>query len=296
MRAAYVGVMGLAMLVWGCSDGDTSGRGRVRVLLSAEETITNGLDTGSDPENTEDYPVRYTKYLATVGNLVLRRGAAGEARIAGPFVVDMTEVGEAGIELGVLSDLAAGEWPEFGFETPAAAAGATALGSVSEGDLATMTELGITYWIEGVVERSAAEGGPVEFVVQAAVPTLYTDCEYDGEPGVSVVASGTAAATVTLHGDHMFFNAFPTGSEGAIVRRAGWLVEADLDGNGKVEVAELAQADATDLFTRAKGYSLDGAPIPVETALDFVRAQLATQGHYKGEGECIWEFEGVRGE
>lgn len=287
--------LGLPVALAGaCGDsGVGKGKGTLRVLLEAEETITEGLSVGNDPEDSGDYAVRFTKYLVTIGHVRLARsGARDERELAGPFVADMTKVGEAGVELGVFKDLRAGEWASFGFETPMANNGAKALKGVSASDLEEMIEHGYTYWIEGIVERSEAEGGPLTFVVQTDAVTAYRNCEYEGEPGVTVVADGTATATITLHGDHLFFNTFPTGSEGTIRRMAGWLVKADLNGDGKVTTDELAEADATDLFPRSSGYSLDGAPIPIETGLDFVRAQLATQGHYRGEGECIWEFEG----
>ena len=55
---------------------------------------------------------------------------------------------------------------------------------------------------------------------------------------------------------------------------------------------DLAQIDASVLFTSELGYSLN-VPFegfPIETALDFVRAQLATQGHLNGEGTCSQRF------
>jgi hypothetical protein len=299
MQRNLIFVMGLSALTFSACGDDTStgGQGKVRVLLTAEETITEGLDQGSDVENTRDYSVRFSKYLATIGNVRMARASgADEVTLAQQFVADMTQLGQAGIELGVFEALDAGEWARFGFETPAAKSGAKALAGVSADDLEKMVDNGWTYWIEGVVERDAASGGPVEFVVQAEVATTFSECELDGEPGVTVVADGTATATITLHGDHLFFNAFPTGTEGTIERLAGWVIAADADGDGQVSTADLAALDATDVFKRDLGYSLDGAPIAIESALDFARAQLATQGHYKGEGECVWEFEGVEAE
>lgn len=291
----YAGAVSIAAFSAGCgSESDGGGTGSVRVLLTAEETITDGLDKGTDVENTQDYNVRYSKFLATVGNVKL--GASNGQRAASideVYVVDMKQVGEAGIELGLVDELQAGEWDKFGFETPLAAAGAKAGKGVSSEDLAKMIDQGWTYWIEGVVE---GDQGDVQFVIQTDTPTLFTDCEYEGEPGVTVVEDGTATATITLHGDHIFFNAFPTGTEGSIKRLSGWVIDADQDGDGLVVTDDLLAVDATEVFTTARGYSLDGAPIPIANALDYVRAQLATQGHYKGEGECIWEFEGVTGD
>jgi hypothetical protein len=236
--------------------------------------------------------VRFTKFLATVGRVAMARSRDHRtASLDDVFVVDMTQVGSDGVELGVIDDLRAGEWDKFGFETPRADASTQRFDGVSEEDFVEMLRAGYTYWIEGRVERAAAQGGPVTFVIRTAVPTVFRDCERDGEPGVSVTADGTATATITLHGDHMFFNAFLTGSEANIERLAGYIVQADGDGDGHVDERELEQLDATTAFTRARGYSLDGAPILIDDALDFVRAQLATQGHYQGEGECIFALE-----
>ena len=35
-------------------------------------------------------------------------------------------------------------------------------------------------------------------------------------------------------------------------------------------------------------YVLSGSPLEINNAWDFVRAQLGTQGHIFGEGECEW--------
>jgi hypothetical protein len=277
----------------GCEVEGPRGHGKLRIELSAEETITDGLALGSENEDARDYAVHFTKYLATLGNVRVARDDGHEARLPGVFVADMVQVGEAGVELGELTDLRAGQWPEFGFETPVAKLGAKALAGVSKEDLALMIERGLTYWIEGVVERSDEQGGPVSFVVQTAVPTVFSRCEHDGEFGVAIVADGTSTATITLHGDHMFFNRFPTGAESDMLRLAGWVVAADTDGDGKVRTEDLAALDPTVVFTRALGYSLGGASHPIQNALDFVRLQLATQGHFAGEGECISDFRGT---
>jgi hypothetical protein len=80
-----------------------------------------------------------------------------------------------------------------------------------------------------------------------------------------------------------------------LVRLSGWLVAADQDGDGKVRTEDLAALDPTVVFTRALGDSLGEASYPIQSALDFVRLQLATQGHYAGEGECSAELQGTLG-
>lgn len=286
----------LALCALGCGgcgeDPATHGSGSVRVRLEAEATITERFT------QTEDYPVSFTKYLVAVGHLELGR-ARGGARFEDDrvFLADLKRVGTQGVELTVFDDVPAGQWDLFSYETPAATAEAEALVGVDPGDAARMIEEGWTYWIEGVVERPEAEGGPVQFVLQAEVDTRYAHCELDGEPGVPVTADRTATAAITLHGDHLWFTAFPQGTEARVPRRSGWLVRADLDGDGVTTTEELAQADSTMLFPSSQGYDLGGFGdgFPIVTGLDFARAQLATQGHYRGEGHCTWNFAGVEG-
>ncbi len=289
MNKLNVSILGFAAALASCDDGGAAGQGRVRILLSAEDSITEGLRQGPAVEDTRDFAVRFSKYLVTVGRVTMGRSRDKRtAELDQVFVVDATQVGSEGLELGVIDDLRAGEWDKFGFETPRAGEDAQRMAGVSEQDFSEMVREGYTYWIEGEVERPEAQGGPVTFAIKAAVPTRYSDCEHDGEPGVSVVADGSESATITLHGDHIFFNTFLTGSEANIERLAGYLVEADRDGDGHVDERELMALDATRAFTRTRGYSLDGAPVLVDNGFDFVRAQLATQGHYQGEGECIF--------
>ena len=295
MNSKYVAAICSSSWILGlsaCSNEVGGGKGDLSVLLASEETITNGLAVGTGEEDSQDYAVRFTKYLVAIGRVHVAK-ANGADRVADDtvYVANMQGVSESGLELVTFEDLSAGQWPEFGFATPVPTAGAMSLAGTSEADAAQMIERGWTYWIEGVVERPEAEGGPVQFVLQTPVSTEYYDCAVDNQPGVAVT-NGPSTATITLHGDHIFFNAFPGGNEGVIQRRAGWLVEADVDGDGRVVTEDLAKIDASTLFTSEKGYSLNVPfpDFPINTALDFVRAQLATQGHLNGEGGCDQTF------
>lgn len=277
---------GLLLLGCGEADGET---GNLRVQLVADRSVVDGLSRSQ----TADYAVQYTKYLVAVGDVhVARTNGVDEVADGAVYIADLRRVGSEGIELTTFKGLATGQWAEVGYRTPAATSTAQALPGVSAEDRAEMIEHGYTYWIEGVVERPEAEGGPVSFVIQTDVDTTFRDCEVNGEPGVAI-GEGTSTLGLTLHGDHLFFNAFPSASEASIMRSARFLVDADRDNDGKVSTAELAEIDSAELFTSARGYDLSGSPIVIETALDFVRAQLAGQGHINGEGGCVPEFEGV---
>ncbi len=67
-----------------------------------------------------------------------------------------------------------------------------------------------------------------------------------------------------------------------------WIADSDTNQDGTVTQAELVAIDAAELFTSARMYSLAGAPMVIADAWDFVIAQVTTQGHFQGEGECQW--------
>jgi hypothetical protein len=273
----------LAAQVVACAE-DGQGSGKLRVLLSAEETISKGVQAGPDDENTRDFSVTYTKFLVAIGRVQLAR-VAPSASLASDtvYIADMRQVGEAGLELESFDDVASGQWNQFGYQTPRAQAGAQKLAGVTDADAQEMIGKQLTYWIEGRVEKPDK---PVSFVLKVALESTYSDCESNGQRGIAVSEDGTSTATITLHGDHLWFNTLARGDEATITRYAQWLVDADVDGDGKVSAEDLATVPAEKVFPSSKGYNLSGGPIPVSTALDFVRAQLATQGHLNGEGEC----------
>lgn len=289
----HAAVAALSILGVSCGDDDSAGTGKLRILLQAEASITDGLDRGDDVENTRDFSVRFSKYLIAIGNVRLSKAASkAEASLPDVFIADLKQVGEQGVELGVLDNIATGQWDRFGYETPAANGKTKKLGNVADADFDLMVENGWTYWIEGEVLRNGED--PVSFIIQTETATVFEGCELDGEPGVAVSQDGSSAS-LTIHGDHIFFNAFPSSSEGSIERLAGWVVDADQDMNNQVSTDDLSSVDATEVFTSTRGYSVNGAPIDIENALDYVRAQLATQGHFNGEGECSWKFAGAEG-
>ncbi|MDB4973369.1 MAG: putative lipoprotein [Myxococcaceae bacterium] len=286
MKLCYIGAL-LALSGTAQSCGDAGGPNQLHVLLAAEETISNGLQAGEGEENTRDFGVSYSKFLVVIGNVALARSDP-ERRLTSSavFLADMRQVGEAGQEIVRFDDVRAGQWSRFGYQTPLASptlAGLQRLTGVSDADAQEMIDKQLTYWIEGTVERP---GSPVRFVFKLAVPTTYSDCETNGQPGVAASEGGASTATITLHGDHLWFDSLVRGDESTVVRRAAWLADADTDGDGKVVTEDLARIPAEKAFPSAKGYNLSGGPTPVSTALDFVRGQLASQGHLNGEGEC----------
>src|SRR5690606_17068290 len=124
----------------------------------------------------------------------------------------------------------------------------------------------------------------VDFEFGATAETVFGPCEIDGVSGVAVPDGGSQTVGITIHGDHLFFNGFPEGTEGGVMRLAQWLADCDLDLDGTVTQEELESIQLSDLSEIDSRYQLGGSPItPLETVYDYVVAQLKTQGHYQGE-------------
>ncbi len=294
----------MTLLAIGLAIGCASPTGDVTVLLEAEETITGGLDPGEGAADVVDgWRVRFSKYLVAVGDVHLERTADGqEAHDPSVHVVDLASLPPGGIVLTRFESLDARRWDSFGDATAHAHADATKGESVSQADFDEMVANDWTYLIEGTLENASGESCPprgecraasrLSFRLGASVETFFGPCEDEGLPGVTVTESGTAV-TISIHGDHLFFDTFPSGAE-VIERRAQWLANADTDGDDAITAEELMAIDAAALFP-SEVYNLAGAPFPIESAFDYVRAQLATQGHFQGEGECPWSVDGASG-
>jgi hypothetical protein len=77
---------------------------------------------------------------------------------------------------------------------------------------------------------------------------------------------------------------------GSDPRPAQWLADCDLNLDGTVTRAELEAIAPSDLGEIDSRYQLGGSPItPLDTMWDYVVAQLKTQGHMNGEGECPFD-------
>ncbi len=272
--------------------------GDVTVLLDAEDSITAGLDPGTAGEDVVDgWTVRFSRYLVAIGEVQLRRTADGAtARDARRWVADLAGLGPAGSALTEITAVEIGRWDWFTYST-AGAGGALRHPTASEADFAAMAEGGLTYLLQGTIAKPDGQSCPpagtcrpapeIAFRLGVPVDANFGPCQAeDGLPGVTVTEAGSTVS-LSIHGDHIFFDRFPSGAE-VVRRRAQWLADSDLNGDGEVTEDEVMSIDGADLFG-SDTYSLSGAPFPIRTAWDFVRSQLATQGHFQGEGECPWE-------
>jgi hypothetical protein len=311
-----VGCLALGICLLGC-DGGGGGEGELRVLLEAEDTITSGLRPGVGVEDIRDgWEVRFGAYHATLGDIRIRLPSESGLEASDPdlFTVDLSSVPESGLPLWTLGGLRAGRW-DFYYGLRGAASEATRHEGVPEADFAEMMAGDQSYLVDGTLLRADGQSCPpaslaspgeatpngntngrdedcydnpeVHFRVGISTEASYGPCQVDDVPGVSVPAGGSQTVAITIHGDHLFFNGFPEGAEGGVMRLAQWLADCDLDLDGEVTEAELRAIAPSDLAEIDGRFQLGGSPIaPLDTMWTYLTAQLRTQAHFQGEGEC----------
>lgn len=288
--------------------------GTLSVLVEAEDVIIDGLEPGEGVENIRDgWRVIFERYVVVLGGIELADGAE-IVEASESFAINLVDVQASGQELWELRDLPPGRW-DFGYATLGAGSTTLADASVEPEDFARMQAEELSYLIVGTLSKPDGVSCPptnlgmppmdatpsgqnaagddcfanaeVSFSFGVAAETLYGPCEIDGLPGVSIPAGGSQTVAITIHGDHIFFNGFPEGGEGGSMRLSQWLADCDLDLDGDVTRAELESIRLSDLSELDHRFQLGGTPIrPLDTMWTYLVAQLGTQGHYQGEGEC----------
>ncbi|MFW6067057.1 MAG: hypothetical protein ACOC97_01875 [Myxococcota bacterium] len=314
--ARLTAVLSASLLAFaGCGDGG-AGAGSLRVLLEPEDVVIEGLEPGDGGEDIRDgWAVTFDRYLLAVGDIDLHFATdpSREAEAPEVHVVDLTQLSPSGLSLWTLDGLREGRW-EVWYATPGAADGSMPHDDVAEEDHDAMIASDWTYLVDGVLTKADGESCPpaalatpgdrtpngntsggndcydapsVRFTFGATAETTYGPCEADGVQGVAIAAGATQTAALTIHGDHLFFNGFPEGAEGGVSRLAQWLADCDLDLDGTVTREELEAIAPSDLPEIDDRFQLGGSPItPLADMYDYAIAQLKTQGHFQGEGEC----------
>ena len=284
----------------GCSSssgGTSGGDGNLTVVLEAEDTIPEGLPSSDSPECEDEciedrYSVTFSKYIVSAGlvDMAQANGANGQQSSV-VTVADYTTLPTTDPEVDVFSGIPTGQYSEFGYETPVIDADTVNINDVSEVDIQNMITNDLTYIIRGTVTPDDG-GDAIEFLIEADVPSVYTDCGEEPELGVNV-GGGDNTASLSIHGDHIFFNGFPDEETGeAVTRLAKWMTlvpDTNEDGLLDKDDFEAADADELNLYPSPPYADINGGPAgAVNTAWDFIRSQLGTQGHLDSEGECDW--------
>ncbi len=314
------GTMLAAMALWGCSGGQDGGSGSLTVLLEAEDTILEGLEPGMASEQIRDgWQIRFDQYVVVIGDIDVHLSAdpGVSAAARDRYAVDLAQIAAAGLPLWTLTQLQPGEWA-FHYRTALASDGAGRHATVPGDDFDALSAAGASHLLAGRLRKTDGRSCPpaalatppadatvvgqndggddcyaapeVSFRWLAPSETRFGPCEVDDQPGFSVAADTTRSVAITIHGDHLFFNGFPEGGEGGVVRLAQWLADCDLDVDGEVTQAELEAIAPADLHELDDRYQLGGAPLtPLDSMWTYLQAQLKTQGHFQGEGECPFD-------
>jgi hypothetical protein len=268
----------------GCPSTPT---GDLVVSLQAEDTIAEGLAAGTgDEQITDGWAITYTKFIVALGHVHVQQAGGAVNEVEMDTLADLRSVSSAGRPVQTLTALPTGRYT-FEYDTPIASADMTRDASVSAADQARMVAEGCTYLIQGTATREARS---IAFDFCLAAETVLECSAMEGAEGI-VINSGSNSAAMTLHGDHLWFNGFPDGDEGVVLRRAGWLALVDdrTGMDGMLTNADLTATPVTVLDPTL--YSLTGAPsvdgMPITNLLQYARAQVTTQGHLNGEGECL---------
>ena len=276
----------IGALVAGCASGES---GDLRIVLDDDPAITRGMDAGSGRAQIQDgWSVSFDRYLIVLGEISLAiDGAYSPLVVAQQRVIDMRALPPRGMLLELITGLQATRFQRFGYTLPA-----------TTSDDENAIDDPWSHWIEGRLTKTDGQSCPpnqpcrqsdeIAFRMQVNAPAQYQFCANElGITGVAIPAGGVGEALISLRADHLFLNGFVSGHT-QLEYRAQWLADADLNADDLVTTEELASIPAGELFDPML-YSTAGAPWPIDTALDFVRAQLITIGHFQGEGECIWE-------
>ena len=273
--------------------------GTVQVVLVPEDTIPDGLDPGTGEESIVDgWTVRYDKFVVAIGNFRARRSARPSApplSAANVSVVDFRRAPEGGFVLAEFKQVPADRWDRVGYDTPRATASAERAEFTEQPDYDRMVGHGLSHFVVGRVfddEAACSEGtrDPAHcktFAWELVAPTSLDDCaNATGAAGFAVPSGGTQAVKPTVHGDHWFFTTITQGTE-IVQRRAQWIVDGDVDGDGEVTLDELKTRPAATAFPSSLGYNLSGGfRGPIHNAYDYLLEQASTLGDYNGDGEC----------
>jgi hypothetical protein len=268
-----------------CSDDPTSGGGEGGIAFTTwgEEYIQAEIpaDSADVAGFVDGWTLTYSKFLVVIENIAVADSKGNQgARFASSKVFDHT--GEGVKSITTFDDLEAKDWDRVSYEIGPAGSETEKDDSVSDDDLAWMTEKGNSLHLVADVTKDKVTKH-LDWAFDLA--TSYTECHatQDGkeEDGVVVTNGKTAEVQLTIHGDHPFYDRLQASEDPAIKTslRFDAIAAADEDDDGEVTLEELDAATLDVLNYDRTGFA-------VTTQGGFVRALARTVGHFRGEGEC----------
>ncbi|MBI5515717.1 MAG: hypothetical protein HY909_18185 [Deltaproteobacteria bacterium] len=277
-------------LAAGCGVGPGQAPGTLRVVLEAEETITQGIPArvGTSGEGVQDgWALTYTRFWVVLGRVELSSAAGARVVVptawaTGSRVVDL----RAGTQDAfTVQGVAPARYDRVSYESRPADASTEYPAGASMADRQAM--LGSSTWIEVTATRGARS---VRLSWRFSEGWRYSDCEGpETRPGRGFVAAsgGATVLALSIHGDHWWWQTL--GQEGSPVRfdpiANADTAMAPYAGNGDGEVT-LEECERVGL---AQIPPADGVfnPLGRATTLGgFLRESTGTNGHIDGDGVC----------
>ncbi len=286
--------MGAMILACGNAEGSNNSMSsagdsftNVNLLVAAGNGAAGIVPGKAAPDIVDGWTVKYEKVLITIGGVQASRDEVVALGQNSHFM-DLMRVDPRGTKVSV-TELIAGEYTglEFAILPPYEKSD---LIEVSQSDHDMMLKNGYSIYIEGAMTSETGQScNPEDPTACVPAPKIsfkwglttasrFTDCI-----GFLAPEESDPQVVLTLPMDHWLFTSFAAEAEDA-PRRAQWIADADLDGDGETTIEELQAVAATDLFRPDLGYDLDAASITVTTARDFLEAQVRTIGISSASG------------
>ncbi|MBL8600903.1 MAG: hypothetical protein JNK72_03170 [Myxococcales bacterium] len=271
----------------GCSQ-DT---GSVNVTIWGEEFIETQIGPAQNADDEggfqNNWTLTFNRFLIHVSDVTVNNTAEGSAG-ALPMgrVYDLHNTRGSGTPVGAIANVAVGRADQVAFRINPATMASVA-GNASDADLGFMRMNGYSVYFEASATRPGL-ATPITLRWGFTAATRFSECVGEAnQPGVVVAAGAAAAAQITIHGDHFFYDSLSgeTDMNGNSLTRLRFdaIANADANRDNVVTLDELAAVDLTTL--PANQYRAGNIP-NVVTLRDFVAYQTRSLGHFNGEGEC----------
>lgn len=270
----------LLLVCLGCGDGATPvGKGKASFTTWGEAYVETGIPEAAFADG---WSVKFSKFLLTVRDVTV---AKADGTVVGkmdrPRIFDHVRPGvKAVVAFAGLDALA---YPRVSYQIGPVDGSAELGDGVTASDRDDLVKNGASLHVVGEATNGAATK---TFDWYFPVATLYRECkaERDGKEtdGVVVTNGGDDVNQLTVHGDHLFYD--DLASKDARLRFQS-LADADVDGDGRVTLAELRGVKLASIPKEKGTYGTGAASIDDLGA--FVAALSRTVGHYRGEGECV---------
>lgn len=250
-----------ALAVAGCGEAP----GTLEVRIYGEDFIEQGIPAAAFHDQ---WSVKFSRFLVAAGELTAARGTTAAMSDPGLRIFDLTRPSSGRGHLVTTAAVDGGRYDRISYRiAPPPAAARPGNATVADRDL--LVARGCALLADGSATKQTITK---RFAWCLPTKTRYHHCE-----STALVDGNTAAAQLTVHADHLFYDDLFA----AEPRVAFDLIAlGDANDDGEVTEAELRAVD----ITREERYQVGSEKIT--NLWDFIAFLSATVGHIDGEGHC----------